>query len=116
TTNTSETIIQSTATTDGSGNYLMPPMSVLILEYNNTPTGLYDLNLNNSVIQLFPNPADNVLRFSEPLKNIEVFNSNGQKVISKIESLDNISVKELTPGIYFIRSDKLIGKFIVKND
>jgi hypothetical protein len=70
--------------------------------------------LNNSVFQLFPNPADNVLHFSEPLKNIEVFNSSGQKVISKMECLDNISVEQLTPGIYFIKSDKLLAKFIVK--
>jgi alpha-L-arabinofuranosidase len=112
--NTSETIVETIPATDNSGSYIMPPMSLLILEYTNTTTGLDDLNLNNSVFQLFPNPADNVLHFSEPLKNIEVFNSSGQKVISKMECVDNISVEQLTPGIYFIKSDKLLAKFIVK--
>ncbi len=44
---TSENIIETIATTDVSGNYILPPMSVLILEYNSTtfPIELLQFNL-----------------------------------------------------------------------
>lgn len=114
TTNTSETIIETVATTDGSGNYIMPPMTVLILEYVNSILGVNKTPLNNTYFQLYPNPTDNILRFSETLKNIEIYNSNGQLVINKIENADKISVGHLTTGIYFIKTNKGIMKFIVK--
>ncbi len=42
----SETITETTATTDASGNYIMPPMSVLILEYSKTTLPLELLSFN----------------------------------------------------------------------
>ena len=115
TTNTSETIIQSIATTDGSGNYLMPPMSILILEYTKATTGVKETDFNKVIVRLYPNPTDNILHFSENLSNIEVFNSNGQLLIKQIKSVDNISVNQLAPGVYFLKSDKLTTKFIVND-
>lgn len=115
TSNTSETIIETSATTDISGNFIMPPMSVLILEYVNPILGVNETDLNNAAIQLYPNPTKNVLKFSETLENIEVYNSRGQIVINKIESADNILVEHLTAGIYFIKSNKGMVKFIIKD-
>ncbi|MBK8644880.1 MAG: T9SS type A sorting domain-containing protein [Saprospiraceae bacterium] len=115
TSNTSETIIETTATTDVSGNFVMPPMSVLILEYADATVGINKIDFNNSTIQLYPNPTDNVLTFSETLENIEVYNSYGQLVINKIDSTNYILVAHLTTGIYFVKSDKGVMKFIVKD-
>ena len=115
TTNTSETIIETAATTDVSGNFVMPPMSVLILEYVKATVALNNTDHLNTTIQYYPNPTGNVLKFSELLKNVEVYNSQGQLVINKILITDNISVGHLTPGIYFIKSDKGVMKFTVKD-
>ncbi|MBK9962940.1 MAG: T9SS type A sorting domain-containing protein [Saprospiraceae bacterium] len=115
TSNTSETIIETTATTDVSGNFVMPPMSVLILEYADATVGINKIDFNNSTIQLYPNPTDNVLTFSETLENIEVYNSYGQLVINRIDSTNYILVAHLTTGIYFVKSDKGVMKFIVKD-
>jgi len=115
TTNTSETIIETVATTDGLGNYIMPPMSVLILEYDNTTVGVNEIDFKNTTIQLYPNPTDNFLRFSEPFENIEIHNSYGQLVINKIKSADYISVEHLTAGIYFLKSNKGVMKFTIKD-
>jgi alpha-L-arabinofuranosidase len=112
--NTSETIIEATATTDISGNFVLPPMSVLILEYANATVGINEKNFYNTSIQLFPNPTDNFLKFSETLETLEVYNSYGQLVINKIQNTNCISLGHLTSGIYFIRSNKDIMKFIVK--
>jgi len=114
TTNTSETIIQSAATTDGLGNYILPPMSILILELINNTVGINESNLYNTSFQIYPNPTDNVLRFSEKLNQIEVYDINGQLVIKQDESQDNLSVENLKPGVYFLKSNKITTKFIVK--
>lgn len=114
TTNTSETIIQSAATTDGLGNYILPPMSILILEYIINTVGINESNLNNTSFQIYPNPTDNVLRFSEKLNQIEVYDINGQLIIKQDESQDNLSVANLEPGVYFLKSNKITTKFIVK--
>lgn len=114
TTNTSETILETAATTNVSGDYIMPPMSVLILEYVNPISGIYESNSNNPT-QLFPNPANNVLKFSDTLKNVEIYNSSGRIVINKTESADHVSVGHLPAGIYFIKSDKGVVKFVIND-
>lgn len=114
TTNTSETIIQSVATTDGSGNYIMPPMSILILEYTNTALSTQEAEFNKEFVQLYPNPIDNTLYFSELLNNVAIYDSNGQLVIREINNVNRISVEQLSTGIYFMKSDKLNAKFIKK--
>ena len=115
TSNTSETIIETTASTDISGNFIMPPMSVLILNYINPTLDINETILNNTSIQLYPNPTNNVLKFTETLENIEIYNSYGQLVINKIKSADNISIEHLKEGIYFIKSNKGVARFIIKD-
>jgi alpha-L-arabinofuranosidase len=113
TSNTSETINETSATTDISGNFIMPPMSILILEYVNPTVGINQINLKNTTIQIYPNPTDNVLKFMETLENVEVYNSYGQLVISKIKLTDSISVGHLTAGTYFIKTNKGVVKFVI---
>jgi len=115
TTNTSETIIETIANTNISGDFIMPPMSVLILEYVNPILGINETSINNTAIQLYPNPTNNLLQFSETLLNVEIYNSYGQLIVSKINLTDNIYVGHLRQGIYFIKSDKGIAKFVVKD-
>lgn len=115
TSNISETIMETTALTDTSGNFIMPPMSVLILEYSKSTVGTNEVDLNGTPIRLYPNPVNDVLKFSETQKNVEIYNSCGQLVIGKIDSTDQISVEQLTRGVYFIKSNKGIAKIIVKN-
>jgi len=202
----SDTIIESAVVADGSGNYPLPPMSVLILEYSSIPLpislinfGLHTLdkktiklfwstateqnndyflveksdnaitwealskikangnstttqnystidfnpfvgktyyrlkqvdldgkfyyskilstvtNNKNDIIIIYPNPASNHISFTEIQNEIEIYNSIGQIVIPKIRNTKNISVEQLLNGIYFIRTDKAIMKFIVKH-
>jgi alpha-L-arabinofuranosidase len=113
TTNTSETILETTATIDTSGNFVLPPMSVLILEYTNAALAIDESYKNNSSFKSFPNPADDILRFTETLTNIEVYNTFGQKVTTTIEFGNSISVNQLPNGIYFIKSDKGMVRFSV---
>lgn len=109
----SETITENTTAADVSGNYVMPPMSVLILEYSNNATTINEQFINWGGITVFPNPTTHLLTFSEPLKSIEIFNVYGQLVINKTETTTGISIEDLPAGSYFIKTDKGILKFIV---
>jgi alpha-L-arabinofuranosidase len=111
----SEIIVESTATTNISGDYIMPPMSVLILEYINPSVGISEAVINNKNITIYPNPSTGLLTFSEPLKNVVIYNNYGQIVLVKKEPTKNISTEGLQNGSYIIISNKGIFKFIVAN-
>ena len=68
-----------------------------------------------NAISIFPNPSNGIITFSETLKNIKVYDSYGQLVMSNIESAKSISTIDFTDGIYFIHSNKADLKFIVKH-
>ncbi|MBC7862173.1 MAG: T9SS type A sorting domain-containing protein [Bacteroidia bacterium] len=79
-----------------------------------TGTNSAQLSKNNELF-LFPNPANDKLLFAETLNNVEVLNALGQVVLPLVKSANTISVSGLANGIYFIRSEKKSGKFIVKH-
>lgn len=114
-TNTSETIVETTAATDVSGNFILPPMSVLILEYADPSVGLQETISSNSTMAIYPNPADGVLNFHTSLKNVEVYNVFGQNMIGKIDFATSISTALLEEGVYFLKSDEGVLRFTVKH-
>jgi len=84
------------------------------------------LNKNNksrisiSDLGVFPNPANDIIniRFEHMDKNTraEIFNSNGIRVHSSFvySGLSNIDITDLSPGIYFVKVDDDIERFIKK--
>lgn len=75
-----------------------------------------DFNLNKPVISFYVKEDNLSINFKESkVRNIEIFNQLGQKVLSKNvnDKLVNIEVSSLSKGIYFIKSNQEnIGKFI----
>lgn len=113
--NTSETIVETTATTNTAGDYIMPPMSVLILEYSNLSSGIDKISTKNPTFEFFPNPTCDLLNFSETLKEIKIYNLLGELMIQKTGNLNSISTKDLKDGIYFLQSEKITKRFIVQH-
>lgn len=111
----SEIIIESSPTINNSGNFIMPAMSVLILEYVKATVGVKETVVNNQIVLLYPNPTNKELYFSRSLQNIEVFNVLGQRIIYKPEQANSISIQNLSNGIYFLKSLNGFLKFIVKH-
>ena len=60
-----------------------------------------DRNPKEKPLTLFPNPVSKVLNFSEEVKSVEIFNSYGQKVMTK-NQIKFINVSKLKAGTYFI--------------
>jgi len=97
------------AGTAGNGIY----RSVDQIKYSTTTTSVNELSKTETL--LYPNPTNQVLNFSQTLTDFEVYNIYGQVVIPKIQSANSIDTEGLTDGIYFIRSNDTVLKFIVKH-
>ena len=62
-----------------------------------------DVSLKDTGLLLYPNPANDVVTFSgDSIKTIEVYDINGRKVLSMINS-NSFSVKTLTQGVYIVK-------------
>lgn len=62
-----------------------------------------DFSLNNLKFNLYPNPANNLINIdlATELKQVEVYNPHGQKVLSATEK--QINIDGLTSGVYFVK-------------
>ncbi len=68
-----------------------------------------------SSFEIYPNPTDDVLKFSKPLKNIVVLNVLGELLIRKAGITQSLSTKDFKNGVYFLKANEGIQKFIVKH-
>jgi hypothetical protein len=68
----------------------------------------------NRQIYLYPMPATDRIWFSETLPDAVVLNVFGQVVISRMKSVDSVSLEGLPPGTYFVRSQDRIYRFVKK--
>ncbi len=56
-------------------------------------------------LQISPNPANDVIRWNQPLNRLSVYNTSGQKVLDQTNMMKReISITDLPAGIYFIRA------------
>ena len=78
-----------------------------------------DADLEN--FNLYPNPAKNKLTINsknEPLKQIEVFNVLGQRIINLNFSSslsENIDISSLNTGMYLVKINNLTTKRLIVN-
>jgi alpha-L-arabinofuranosidase len=109
---TSEVIIETQIAPDTSGNYILPPMSILILEYLNQTISINETDKILNDVFIFPNPTNGGVHLSRTLSNITIVNFNGQIVLNQKEPTNFISTDKLSSGIYFLKSGKLSLRFI----
>ena len=89
------------------------------LEFTNPFTGTISLstvNIKNlkKDIKLFPNPANDILNFSEEVSNVKITDLSG-KVVKETSVLGkSIDVSKLEKGNYIITAKTKRGKFITK--
>ncbi len=76
-----------------------------------------NLGVNNNTtapsFNVYPNPANDIIRLSRKVSQIKIFNANGQLVISIPKETENISTKDLPNGIYIIQAENYSQKIIV---
>ena len=71
-------------------------------EYNST-LSVDDISLDENTVKLYPNPATDVvnIKTNHTIKNVRVFNVNGQKVLD-IANQSQINISNLPTGMYFL--------------
>ncbi len=109
----SDVVTSTSVAADVNGDFTIPPMGVLILKYAN-PLSVWDTNPGAPVIGIYPNPAGEVISFTEELHDISIFNVLGQLMITGIKSAKELSVAILPEGSYFIRSANHSDMFVVQ--
>ncbi len=113
---TSETIIETMASKDSSGNYIMPPMSVLILEYDNNLVGIHVNRKNNNGITFYPNPTEGIITFNTTDPSILLSLSDLQGEIIPLPNQSNEQLKNgqfdlgfLKNGVYILTTKSSSG-------
>jgi len=102
-----------------SGNIVISGENGFTLVRDNSSLGNSDADLEN--FNLYPNPAKNKLNINsknEPLKQIEVFNVLGQRIINLNFSSslsENIDISSLNTGMYLVKINNLITKRLIVN-
>lgn len=60
-------------------------------------------------LNIYPNPAKDVIRFSQKLKTIEIYSADGKKVLQS-KNKENLNVLHILAGTYFIKAENANGK------
>lgn len=87
-------------------NYVLSQSEISNLHANNT-LSTSDFSQNNLEVALYPNPVNDVLNIETTLelKSVEIYNLQGQKVLSSSQKAINVSA--LTSGMYMVRIEDL---------
>ena len=81
-------------------------------------TAIADTYTNDSNLVLYPNPVKDVLNFNtkEKLHSVEIFDLQGKQVRVFSNAQNNLNVKDLSPGMYWLRAHSVAkifyGKFV----
>lgn len=71
-------------------------------------------DFNKTSFQFFPNPTNDIIRFSnlEGEKEIKIFDINAKQVFKKTIETNELSIKALKPGFYFLQVNGQFKKLI----
>lgn len=109
---TAESYSETFVNVNSNGNFIIPPMSILILEYELLTNEMQEKN--SSSLKLFPNPANSELFFSNELNDIKILNQLGQIVYHSSITAASINIEFLSDGMYILQSEVVNSKFFIK--
>ncbi|MCB0461146.1 MAG: T9SS type A sorting domain-containing protein [Flavobacteriaceae bacterium] len=90
---------------------------IFIQMYKNETLSIPDVRLNTE-IKIYPNPANTYLYFNGHIENqtINIYNVLGQEELrTKVSNDKSIDVRKLKSGLYILKTEKQIVKFIKSN-
>lgn len=81
-------------------------VTILKKDLGTDETSLSDFK-SKSALQVFPNPVQSVIHFNvpEPVKSVQIYNVNGQKIKEEKVNEAMLEVSSLSQGVYFIKAE-----------
>lgn len=80
------------------------------ISYTNTLMNTVD-EILTSIIQIYPNPAETTINFSEKVREVVIFNLDG-KLLGRIDlPSDKMDVSHLLTGSYLVKGFDVKGRF-----
>ncbi|MDD3773658.1 MAG: T9SS type A sorting domain-containing protein [Weeksellaceae bacterium] len=61
-------------------------------------------------IEIYPNPTNGILNFTEPVKNITIYDISGKTVKTRSETSKIIDLSGLAKGVYIVKGVTQGGK------
>ena len=94
-------------------NYTLSDAQVLNL-YNTNSLTSENFNTNNLDVKLYPNPVRDILNIEieSDIQSIEIYNIQGQKVLSSNQK--QINVSDLASGMYLVRIQDIDNNIATK--
>ncbi|MQP23481.1 T9SS type A sorting domain-containing protein, partial [Flavobacterium sp. LMO8] len=94
-------------------NYALNATEISSLYTNNT-LSTSDFSQNNLEVALYPNPVNDILNIETALElqSVEIYNIQGQKVLSSNQK--QINVSDLAAGMYMVRIQDIDNNIATK--
>lgn len=89
-----------------------PITGINFADYKVSAAGIEDIVANGNAVTAYPNPATDILYFSNEC-DAEVFGVNGS-VVATVKGATSIDVTALPAGIYFVKATTAEGSSVVK--
>ncbi|PWE00374.1 LamG-like jellyroll fold domain-containing protein [Marinilabilia rubra] len=89
-------------------------VDTLVTQVDVFPTSINNTPVPTGSVKVFPNPAKDTVHISIPssfsLSTVRFFNSEGRLVKVFNQPLNELNVRDLTPGIYYLQADSEKGE------
>jgi hypothetical protein len=96
---------------DGGANWIVFNPSQTTPNASNGSVGIEEIN--SPKIQLYPNPANEFVRFSKHVDSVQLFDAQGRLVLSQTQ-VNEINLQHLFPGIYHINLDSQKFRLLIQ--
>jgi CubicO group peptidase (beta-lactamase class C family) len=80
----------------GFDNQLWLQIMQLLCNVNSTTS------IQDPFISIFPNPSNEIIHFSTPLKQLQILDAQGKAVVSEKKTVSEMNVQSLPPGMYWL--------------
>jgi hypothetical protein len=96
---------------DGGSNWIVFNPAQTSPNASNSSVGIEEIN--SPKIQLYPNPANEFVRFSKHVDFVQLFDAQGRLVLSQTQ-VNEINLQHLFPGIYHINLDSQKFRLLIQ--
>lgn len=96
-----------------SGTPLADTLNNVFCHYTpSNPTNAIEVQSDKN-FKVFPNPGRDVIWFTQPIKEFDVYSITGKLVMTQLSAVNRIDVSLLDEGVYLIKSEVGVVRFSV---